>query len=449
MTEVPKIVPTIVPSIVYDRLRAAGLKPALPEQTSPERAHPDADVLTAFAEQALSATERDGVLEHLVRCGDCRELIALALPPAEIGAAPIAVETDADRATALRAGGPAPHKLNFAWPTLAWPGLRWAALAAGVAVAAAVLLVHPGKLNQVALPSANRTAVPAASGPQIATSPAASSSVATPSTDQLAVLAKTEEPQPKPELRSSKKPKAGQAVMSPHQTEHGMWLADNKKDSGQADKLPEAPSPGARALNYDAPASRGASETVEISGATVGVETESSTLKVMAQNEVPVVKAKPAPQGIEGNRLQKAEAPAGPGTAMLQARNVMSMSAAKLTSSASPALAHNVTWAIAAGVLRRSLDSGQSWQDALRADHPLLCYASHDEDVWTGGQAGTLFHSADSGVTWLRMQPSIKALPLTSDITHVDVRGPAEVVISTNNHEIWSSADSGKTWEKK
>jgi Photosynthesis system II assembly factor YCF48/Putative zinc-finger len=440
MTEVPKIVPTIV----HDRLRAAG-----PQGRAPAQAHSDADVLTAFAEQALSASERDSVLEHLARCGDCRELIALALPPADFRAVPIGVETDADRATASRAGAPAPRKLNFAWPTLAWPTLRWAALAAGVIVAAAVLLLHPGKLNQVA-PSANRAAVPVASGPQIATSiatsPAASSPVATPSTDQLAVLAKTEEPQRKPELRASKKLKAGQAVM-PQQ--YGMLLADNKKDSSQADQAPAAPSAGVRAFNYDASAGRGANETVEVSGATGGVETESSSLKVMAQNEMPVVKAKPAPPGIEGNGLQKAEAPAGPGTAMLQTRNVMSKSAAKLTSSAAPTLAHNATWAITAGVLQRSLDSGQSWQEALRVDHPLLCYASHDQDVWAGGQAGTLFHSADSGVTWLQVQPSIKALPLTSDITHIDVRGPAEVVLSTTNHEIWSSADSGKTWEKK
>src|ERR1035437_442681 len=440
MMEVPKIVPTIV----HDRLRASG-----PQGSAPAQAHPNADVLTAFAEQALSASERDSVLEHLARCGDCRELLALALPPADFRAAPIGVETDADRATASRAGAPATRKLNFAWPALAWPTLRWAALAAGVAVAAAVLLLHPGNLNQVA-PSANRTAVPVASGPQIATSiatsPAASSPVATPSTDQLAVLAKTEEPQRKPELRASKKLKAGQAVMPP---QYGMLLADNKKDSSQADKAPAAPSAGTRAFNYDASAGRGANETVEVSGATGGVETESSSLKVMAQNEMPVVKAKPAPPGIEGNRLQKAEAPAGPGTAMLQTRNVMSKSAAKLTSSAAPALAHNATWAITAGVLQRSLDSGQSWQEALRGDHPLLCYASHGQDVWAGGQAGTLFHSADSGVTWLQAQPSIKALPLTSDITHIDVRDAAEVVLSTTNHEIWSSADSGKTWEKK
>src|SRR5271169_2083219 len=98
MTEVPKIVP--------DRLRTAQLKRALAEPTGPQRAHPDADVLTAFAEQALSATERDGVLEHLACCGDCRELIALALAAADIVAAPIADEAEADRATVSRAGAP-------------------------------------------------------------------------------------------------------------------------------------------------------------------------------------------------------------------------------------------------------------------------------------------------------------------------------------------------------
>ena len=122
---------------------------------------------------------------------------------------------------------------------------------------------------------------------------------------------------------------------------------------------------------------------------------------------------------------------------------------AKLASPPSPTRARNVAWMITTGVLQRSLDSGQSWQNSLHADHPLLCYASHDQDVWAGGQAGTLFHSADSGVTWLPVQPSIKSQPLASDLTHIDVRAPAEVVISTSDHELWSSVDNGKTWEKK
>ncbi len=456
MTELPKI----VPKMVYDRLQAA----------VPERVHPDADLLTAFTEQRLSVTERDSVLEHLALCGDCRDVIALALPAPDIVAAPVANETEADRAVS-RAGVPARHQRRFAWPSL-----PWTALAAGVAVVAAVLLLHPGKLNLAILPSANRqiaTTVPPASIPQIASSSSLSLSSSS-SLDQSEDLAKSEdktgEVRPKAELRLSKKLKTGQVVKPPLPAASGFLLADNEKDSGVADKLSAAPSAGARAA---APISRGTTETVEVSGAAAAVAMEPFTENaLMARNEAPAIeKAKPALQGVEAqgvgaevNERQKAETALVPGPAKLQARNVMS--AAKLASPASPPLAHNITWAITAGVLQRSLDSGRSWQNAVRADHPLLCYASHDDDVWTGGQAGTLFHSADGGVTWVQVQPSVKGQALSSDVTHIDlrsrdvrgnlsgnvrgdVRGPAEIVISTGNNELWGSTDGGRTWEKK
>ena len=59
-----------VPKIVRDRLQAA----------APAVNHPDADLLTAFAERSLPEHERTVVLEHLARCGDCRDIVALALP---------------------------------------------------------------------------------------------------------------------------------------------------------------------------------------------------------------------------------------------------------------------------------------------------------------------------------------------------------------------------------
>jgi hypothetical protein len=449
---------TEVPKIVYDRLRAA----------LPEQAHPDADLLTAFAEQALSAAEREGVLQHLALCEDCRDVVALALPAADI-APPQPADENVVRTTVSQAGSRAPRKLSLAWPTL-----RWAALAAGAVVAAAVLLVHPGKLNQATPPSENQqvaTAAPPASSPKIASSSVPSSLIAASPTDQSAFLAKTDEAQPKSELLLSKKLKAGQVVMPSPQAESGRLLADYKKDSGQADKL-SAPADRARAFAYDARSSQAATETVEVSGAAAAVSTEPSAENaLMARNETPrndapaIEKAKPALQEMEGNEEQKAQAAAVPGPAKSLAGNVMST--AKLASPASPTQAHNVTWAITGGVLQRSVDSGQSWQDALHADHPLLCYASRDEDVWAGGQAGTLFHSANSGVTWAQVQPSVKARQLSSDITHIevrnnevrdeelrrdlryDVRGPGEILLSTSNNEIWSSADGGKTWAKK
>lgn len=75
--------------------------------------HPDADLLTAFAEQSLAAQERGEVLEHLARCGECREVVVLALPATE--------------AVAL-AGSGAPTRIGW----LSWPVLRWGVVAAGI-----------------------------------------------------------------------------------------------------------------------------------------------------------------------------------------------------------------------------------------------------------------------------------------------------------------------------
>ncbi len=41
-------------------------------------AHPDDNLLAAFAEQTLSSSERQGVLEHLSSCSDCRDMVFLA-----------------------------------------------------------------------------------------------------------------------------------------------------------------------------------------------------------------------------------------------------------------------------------------------------------------------------------------------------------------------------------
>ncbi len=76
-------------------------------------AHPDADLLTAFAEQSLADSERTLVIKHLALCGDCRDVVALALPETEIIAIP-ALSGIAHRG----------------W--LSWPVLRWGALAAGI-----------------------------------------------------------------------------------------------------------------------------------------------------------------------------------------------------------------------------------------------------------------------------------------------------------------------------
>jgi len=119
-----------VPKIVRDRLQAA----------APAVNHPDADLLTAFAEHSLPDRERTVVLEHLARCGDCREIVALALPEAE------SVQTTVR---------PSPR----GWFT--WPALRWGFVAAGVvAIASLGVLQFQRSTRQQTTASAPKQAAP-------------------------------------------------------------------------------------------------------------------------------------------------------------------------------------------------------------------------------------------------------------------------------------------------
>jgi hypothetical protein len=93
--------------LVSERLRA--------EMPGP---HPDADLLSAFAEKALPERDRVQVLAHLAECGDCRQIVFFALPDA----------TETQRVLEIE-GRP---RSSFA--------LRWGTLAAAIAVCAILLV---------------------------------------------------------------------------------------------------------------------------------------------------------------------------------------------------------------------------------------------------------------------------------------------------------------------
>lgn len=64
-----------IPQIVRQRMAMAMAKAS--------DAHPEANLLNAFAENGLEARERERVLAHLSRCGDCRMVVTLAQPEVE------------------------------------------------------------------------------------------------------------------------------------------------------------------------------------------------------------------------------------------------------------------------------------------------------------------------------------------------------------------------------
>src|SRR5579859_7615697 len=123
-----------IPPIVRERLRS------MPGTAS----HPDANQLSAFAENTLSVRERSQVMEHLAACADCRNIVALALPESEEVALP---------ATA----GPVKN-LAFRWTAT-----RWTAFAAAAAVLVAVVIVYrvqPAPESNVAMYTKQQAAAP-------------------------------------------------------------------------------------------------------------------------------------------------------------------------------------------------------------------------------------------------------------------------------------------------
>jgi hypothetical protein len=125
-----------VPKIVLKRL----------QKTATEGTHPDADLLTAFAERSLGETERVRVMEHLSRCSDCREVVALAaLPASEVAAVNVSI---------------APP--SGSW--FAWPVLRWVAVAAGMVAIISAGIVHYRQKSEAlvsSLTSSNETSATA------------------------------------------------------------------------------------------------------------------------------------------------------------------------------------------------------------------------------------------------------------------------------------------------
>src|SRR5437868_489956 len=88
----------------------------------PAGTHPEAEQLSAFAENALPESERGSVMAHLAACANCREIVHLAAEAHPQGA-PVAK----------------PARAGFRWATF-----QWAAVAASVAiVTVAVLVVGP------------------------------------------------------------------------------------------------------------------------------------------------------------------------------------------------------------------------------------------------------------------------------------------------------------------
>jgi len=465
---------TEVPKIVHDRLRAAALGGA---RNAAEPAHPDANLLAAFAEQSLAAAERDGVLEHLALCEDCRDALALALPAEDMRAASTTAEREAEPISS--ATKPAPHKI------FAWPSLRWAALAAGIAVAGSVLLFRPGKLNQPpANPQIASTAAPSATAgaasagaPPIATPSANERPAGSANSDEGKLVIQAPVSKDAAPRKFGARRSLTPAPAPPLPAESAMLVAGNKKSSPPADKLANMPG----VMSLDDSTRREATnvvagQTTEVTAATSEVSVTSSDTALVASDEAPAIeKAKAALQGTaqgNGSLLSGANQQQAPAAARTGLQAGAATSNARIAKAANPTSAagfaqhdfvqRSFAWTISAGILQRSQDGGQTWQDNLRAERALLCYASRSDEIWAGGQGGALYHSVDGGLNWIQVHPTSDGRQLIADVSRIELRNssmgsinaagndtqaPSEIVLSTSNKERWTSTDGGKIWK--
>jgi len=104
-----------------------------------------------------------------------------------------------------------------------------------------------------------------------------------------------------------------------------------------------------------------------------------------------------------------------------------------------------------AGTLQRSFDGGKSWESVSVSLSPparLRAVASTGFQVWVGGSGGALFHSDDAGAHFSLVKVHRKHVELSGDIVTLAFADERHGRVETASHEVWTTADGGKTWRR-
>ena len=429
-----------LPKIVQQRLRG----PAQPG------VHPDPDLLTAFAEKSLNDRERARVLQHLVECADCREVLSLAMPGIEPALAP----------------GPERSR----W--LSWPVLRWGALAACVVVVGAAVTLHYEHQEPLRSVAEKVPAAPAELKleDEVSRQPGQklAANIPPPSPElgrDSGAAGKLAKQRAKSTDAGMMAEEAGAPALAEEQDKKVQELSNNRLAAVRSGDVPvgavpaAAPAPSSAAktagmegqvrarndsLDYS---SRASSEAVTVESATPAREMAAQTAERKAKDESRTNKTQKEIQAAGGagsaaalgdRKADRFSSPTAQGGPTAHAGGVRAVN-------------NLPRWTLSAGgALQRSFDSGKTWQTIPVAGNIVFrALAANDSDIWVGGAAGALYHSSDAGQHWTRITPVADGKPLSSDIVTVEFSDTQHGKLITAGRETWSTSDAGNTWQRQ
>jgi len=390
-----------VPKIVRERLS---------HQVAGE--HPDANLISAFAEQALTERERTQVLDHLSRCADCRQIVALTAP-----------EVIEERPAAAAARAPAGAKSSW-WrsPILHWGAFTAAALVILIAVGARMRL-REGR-------SASAPAVARSSTNEVA---------------QKSVIAMPEVALPPAEPKQSSKKLAKPSAAQPQAP-----ALSAGKAGGIAGGIVGGSVGGVGTGSGGGIGSGSGAQ----SAPTTAPPPPRVALQMKMQAKAADVGGAPSDTGMEKSRQQATPAPPSAsetvmvtGAAPALKREGAMLSGGNTVLAARKSLSPR--WSVSdAGVLQRSFDGGRSWKDVAVADGVIFrAVATVGSEVWAGGSGAQLFHSADGGEHWSQVPIQVKGRAPSGDIVRIEFSDAQNGIVTTSAGEAWTTSDSGTTWQ--
>ena len=370
------------------------VREALARAQAPAAPHPDADLLTAYAENSLGATEKQRVTEHVAMCAECREVLFLAQP-----------EPASPQIVAKPAAG-----RRFGW-------MAWASVAAVTVVVGSAVVIQHEKVTKIEQPVTVATDtkpadIPSESVEHLRVAPPSSepkSPAKSQERDQLAVVRRQNKPIALPEP-----PKPNLARNSE------IAAVDEKKDAAGkvgglvADQAPQ---------NYQS--AIGGKQAVSGPAQTANANV---TNVYTAQNTAPT--AAPMQKARKAEVSREAAAPPTAFGYSQSTTGMMKLQAAR---------AH---WRISkAGGLERSF-ADNDWTPVSVSNGVVFRVISIVGNVvWAGGTNGALYVSRDGGTNWTLIK-----LDTTADITTIHFDDDVNGKIQTADGKTWKTSDAGNSW---